>query len=345
MKVHIQASRLNIALPENVQEKLRGKSAPIYVIAEEGKSAPRIIGEGNATLIWPSEAVKKVAAMARGVKLFVRHNRDNSHEGRKVIGRTVHTFVENKDKTKAIAVMDMYEDSKELDVCSIEADVQVDGNIVKDVNAISGIALSSSHIDSPAFPGARRLALLQCFGEQQASEQEQNKQGSKEIKPMTFQEVKLFLEEHNVYPRQLFTLEKLKEDREFGPIILAGEQAQKELRELQDKHAKLEAESKTAMRAVEELKAKELFAKLIPENATEKQKAFYLGRFQPSKLEKLDEQSLKVYLDAEAKEYAELAKMFGSTNQQEQEPVVKETSQTKTANNPVAEALSEVFGG
>lgn len=345
MKVYIQASKTKIEIPEQIKNILKGKEVPVYVIAEEGISSPRILGEGTKTLTWPSEAVKKVAELARGVKLFIRHNKDNSHDGRKVVGRAIHTFTENNGKTKALAVMDMNEYNKDLDVCSIEADIQVDGNVVKDVNSVSGIALSSSNVDSPAFPGAKRLAMLQCFGEDIKPEVNKYFQGEKEIKPMTFAEVKMFIEEHNVYPRQLFSIEKLKEDREFGPLLLAGEQAQKELSELKLKYQELDKSSKTALRKMEETQAREMFAKLIPEGATEKQKAFYLRRFNPEKLEKLDELSLKAYLDAEAKEYAELAKILGTNETQSIPEKLTNSNKENEKENPIEAALDEVIGG
>lgn len=357
MLLEIQASSAKISpeevlanLPEAVRERVRGKNAAVYCIGEEGTSRPREVGRsGNLQLRWPRAVIRRLAeAASSGVKLFERHGKDNSHEGRKPLGEIVGSFTRMVgDKLQAIAVAIMPEERADLDVCSIEADVDACGDLVGDVANVTGLALSSSRVDSPAFAGAQRLATLQCFDPSNASD-ENNKTGKPgEGEPhmaITFQEVKSFVREGAVFPNQLFTLEDLKTDRVFGPMLAAGEAATKKATELETELANTKKQSADSIRATEVAAAKGRFEKLIPEGATDKQKAFYLKRFDPAKLDKLDEAALKSYLDAEAKEYAEHAKLFGV-----EDAAQKPQPSTKTLEggeaDPVEAALKETIGG
>lgn len=354
MLLEIQATSTKISpdeilasLPESVREKVRGKNAAVYCIGEEGVSRPRVVGSGNAVLRWPRAVIRRLAeAAGSGVKLFERHNKDNSHEGRKPLGEIVGSFTRTVgDKLQAIAVALMPEDRPDLDVCSIEADVDAQGDIVGDVAKVTGLALSSSRVDSPAFAGAQRLATLQCFEPGSAPDEntKPGKPGEGEPSMPTFQEVKDFIRDHAVYPNQLFTIEDLKNDRVFGVTIAAGETAAKKVTELETEVANIKKQSADSVRATEVAAAKGRFEKLIPEGATEKQKAFYLKRFDPSKLEKLDDDALKTYLDAEAKEYAEHAKLFGVDDTAQATPGVKTTD--TGGEDPVEAALKETIGG
>lgn len=357
MLLEIQASSAKISpeevlasLPESVREKVRGKNAAVYCIGEEGTSRPREVGRsGNLTLRWPRAVIRRLAeAASSGVKLFERHGKDNGHDGRKPLGEIVGSFTRMVgDKLQAIAVAIMPEERADLDVCSIEADVEASGDLVGDVAHVTGLALSSSRVDSPAFAGAQRLATLQCFdpaGEPAGENKKPGKPGEGEPHMATFQEVKDFIRDHAVYPNQLFTIDDIKNDRVFGTTIAAGETAANRVTELETEVANVKKQSADSVRATEVAAAKGRFEKLIPDGATDKQKAFYLKRFDPSKLEKLDDTALKTYLDAEAKEYAEHAKLFGV-----EDPAQKPTPSTKTTDggeaDPVDAALKETIGG
>lgn len=346
MKISIQANSAKLtqeeilsALPASAKEALKGKTAVAYVIAEEGESRPRVIGQGNSVLRWPRAVIKRVAEAAQqGVKFFSRHNKDNSHDGRPTLGEVVGSFTRQVgDKLQAIAVGVVDAVKEELDVCSIEADVQVSEGIVGDVDAVTGIALSSSKVDSPAFAGAQRLAILQCFAEE-------TKPTTKEIRMPTFEEVRDFVRSHNVYPRQLFSMEDIKNDREFGPVLLEADTLKQKVTTLTQEKTELEKRSADAIRKADIVSAREQFEKLIPSGATEKQKAFYKQRFDPERLEKLDEAALKAHLDNEAKAYAETAKLFGIT---EIEPKPGDGEQNKKADdgNALDAAFNEIVGG
>lgn len=354
MLLEIQATSTKISpeevlasLPEAVREKVRGKNAAVYCIGEEGVSRPRVVGSGNAVLRWPRAVIRRLAeAAGSGVKLFERHNKDNSHEGRKALGEIVGSFTRTVgDKLQAIAVALMPEDRPDLDVCSIEADVDAQGDIVGDVSKVTGLALSSSRVDSPAFAGAQRLATLQCFEPGSAPDEntKPGKPGEGEPSMPTFQEVKDFIRERNVFPNQLFSVDDLKNDRVFAPILAEGDTAKEKLKTLEGENEDLKKKSADAIRANENAGAKGRFEKLIPEGATERQKAFYLKRFDPARLEKLDDEALKTYLDAEAKEYAEHAKLFGVEDSGQVTPGAKTVD--VSGEDPVDAALKETIGG
>lgn len=352
----ITAEEITKALPPAARAALNGKKAVAYVIAEEGESRPRVIGEGTQVLKWPRAVIKRVAeSVDKGTKFFERHNADSSHENRKALGEVIGTFTRVVgDKLQAIAVGLLYGERPDLDVCSIEADVRVAGDMVGDVESVTGVALSSSKVDSPAFPGARRLATLQCFNEPSDKDDSnkdkagENGHPEREKKMATFEEVKQFIRDHNVFPRQLFTLDDLKGDREFGPILDTGAKAVTEKTALETRIKELEKGSSDAVRKMEVDAAKGRFEKLIPEGATDKQKAFYLRRFDAAKMEKLDDAALKAHLENEAKEFAEYAKMLGAaaeSSPSNDKSGEQTNDKSSTDADPVAAALKETTGG
>jgi hypothetical protein len=359
-KFYIQALNIGMteeeakqALSSEAFAKIKGKKAVAYVIGEEGNSHPRVIGEGHKLLRWPRAVIKRLAENVKaGTKFFDRHNKDNSHEGRVSLGEIVGSFTRMVgDKLQAIAIGVLEQARPDLDICSVEAEVHVnDDGLVGDVEEVSGVALSSSNVDSPAFPGAQRLAVLQCF-DQPADTSGEHKDSRETGKPgegdekmeVKMEDVKAFIRDHNVFPRQLFNIEDLKNDREFGPVLKEGVDAKAELLATKTKLETVEKASTEAIRKASEASAKDQFEKLIPTGATPKQKAFYLKRFDPSKLEKLDEVSLKAYIENEAKEYADYAKTFGVI----EEPPVGDASKDKAGAgvDPVESALNETIGG
>lgn len=356
MTITIQATAISAddimqSLTPEARAALKGKRAVAYTIAEEGTSKPRVVGEGPKLLRWPRAVIRRITdSVKAGTKLFERHNKDSSHEGRATIGEVVGSFTRAVgDKLQAVAVGILTEDRPDLDVCSIEADVQVSGEIVGDVEAVTGIALSSSKIDSPAFPGAQRLAMLQCFndpdnsGSHISNAGETGKPGEGRKTMATFEEVKAFVREHNVFPNQLYSLDEMKNDRTYGPMLAEGETAKAKAATLETEKADLMKKSTEAIRKGDESAAKDRFEKLIPQGATPKQKAFYLSRFNPSRLEKLDDAALNTYLEVESKEYADMVKLLGVA---EEAPAVPSVPGAGPASvDPVEAALKEVIGG
>ena len=244
--------------------------------------------------------------MKKGTKFFVNHGTTNDRSKDKSSGEVVKTFLhEDNGKLAAVAVgiiKDPQADS--FDVCSVESDVEIEGEYVTDVNETTAIALGSSDKDSPAFAGAQRMATIQCFGEEHKKDEEGDK-------PVTFQEVQQAIKDMNIMPWQVFSLDDIKQDRNFGKVFEENEQLKKEKegleKDLEDTKSKLtESESKSLS-----TDAKDRFEKMIPEGTTDKQKEFLLKQFDSRKPEKLDDESLKGFLDTSIKDYSDFAKVFG----------------------------------
>jgi len=223
MKITIQASQAEVT-PEEIKSRLsnkelsnlQGKKVTPYMIAENGTSRPRVIGEGSKVLQWTRRAVQAVKAKLQPkTKLFPSHNEDNSTEGRKSVGEVVASYTrEVGSKTQTIAVACLYDDNSDYDVCSIEADVFEDNGIVDDVENISGIAVANSKYEQPAFENARRLsAPIQCFD---SSGKDENRRGVRnmptreELMATPLSELKSVLKEREVRVGQIFELDDLK---------------------------------------------------------------------------------------------------------------------------------------
>ena len=254
-----------------------------------------------------------------GTKFFVGHGKDNSHDDRIEVGEVVSSFTKEINGRLSDVVIGHFpnkESVKEMDVCSIEASVDIDeaSYYVDDVNDVSAIALGASAIDSPAFPGAVRLAAVQCF------EEPATKTPERETKmDVTFRDVQDFIKERNVFPHQLYNADDLKNDREFNQLFAVNEELKTKnetlIKELDDaKKASTEAEAKVKLSS-----AKDRFEEFIPKDLTAKQKTFILSRFKPEAIAELDDDKIKEYIESEKKDFAETAKLFGVTDSSQSE--------------------------
>jgi len=106
-----------------------------------------------------------------GTPIFNRHGETNAHTNREQIGELVGKAVRYVgNKLAALAAVYIYPEHRKLplDVASFEADIEYlpktkDKAEVIDINNISGIALSNSAIDEPAFKGATLMAAVTYF--------------------------------------------------------------------------------------------------------------------------------------------------------------------------------------
>jgi len=328
MKMFIQALELEMT-PEEIRAKippekltaLKGKGVlQAYTAAHVGQSRPKVLGEGVKTIQWTKAAVQRLAQKIKsGTKFFVGHGEDNSHKGRKEVGEVLTSFVRDISGRLSGVVIGHFPDKSsvaEMDVCSVEADVDVDKDnyYVDDVNEVSAIALGASAIDNPAFPGAVRLASVQCFDEPENTHPERDTKME-----VTFRDVQDFIKERNVFPHQLYNADDLRNDREFNQLFESS-------KELEDKNKALQKELEDTKKLFGESEskvklstAKERFQSLIPENLTEKQKTFILNRFKPESIVELSDEDVKAYIENEKKDFAETAKLFGVTDSSQSE--------------------------
>jgi len=189
-----------------------------YSIAHEGISHSKLLGIGGKIIEWSKDAIKSIGKVIKnGIKCFHGHNRDNSITGRKELGEIVgHVEKEIDGKLNSIAIIyhpeNVKQEVKEFDICSQESDwnfEEKDGKLYAvDCEDITAIAFDNSQNNKPAFEGAKRLAMVQCFEEEK-----------KEVKPMTFEDVKKSKAELNVFASQLYSFDEIKKDREFAKIF------------------------------------------------------------------------------------------------------------------------------
>lgn len=267
-------------------------------------------------LHWTKAVVRRLASnIQAGAKFFVGHGVSNSHDGRTEVGEVLTSFVkEIKGKLSSIVVgwFPEKESVATMDVCSIEANVEVDDSngYVNDVNEVSAIALGNSSIDSPAFPGAMRLASVQCFEEPDSKPKSNPGEGDE----VTFRDIQDFIKERNVFVHQLFTEQDLKNDREFGSLFETVAEKDKEIEALKKELEDTKTESAEVAKKAKVATAKDRFDTLIPDDLTAKQKAFITSRFKAEAIAVMSDDEVKKYIENERNEFAETAKLFGVTD-------------------------------
>jgi hypothetical protein len=245
-----------------------------------------------------------------GTKFFLGHGATNDHEGRESVGEVVTSFVKELGGRLSHIIIGHFpnpEKVKEMDVCSMEADIYTDNeNVVGDVNEISGIALASSDKENPAFPGALRLGTVQCF----ESESNQTRNKEKDM-ALTFEEVKKAIREMNIHPWQLYDIDDIKNDRIFSKTFTENESLRNENETLKKKSTEIETKSKEAIRQLDVTKATKQLDALM-EDLTDKQKKYITKRFNPETMSDLTEDGLKKFVENSKKEFAETARLFGA---------------------------------
>lgn len=361
MKIRVQAMKENLSLlelekhiPKETLNRIKGKGVlQPYVLAHEGTSQPKVLEEGRGKkLNWLRTTIKKIGSKIRnGIKFFVDHGKGtNAHDNRKPVGEVVGSFVGTvKDKLSNI-VIGYFEDAnlaEKMDVCSMEADVAIDeeSDTVVDLNELSGIALGSSSENSPAFPGAVRLATLQCFDEDdEGSELPKGNEGGHEM-AITFQEVKDFVRNNNVWPSQLFDEKVVRSDREFANVFDERDKLKTRVTELEEENKKVKDESSKALRTAQTTGAKERIKELLPEGLTKKQEAFILKKFNPEKMEDLTDKGISEFINQSKDEFAEIAPLFTEeTNTNKNEDEESTDDGKKSSGDAVMDAVSAIVG-
>lgn len=265
-------------------------------------------------MTWTRAVVQRLAEKIKtGTKFFIDHGHGtNSHEDRDAVGEIVVSYtdtIEGRLSNIAIGHFPDEDKVKEMDVCSIEAEVYTDEqSIVGDIDEVTGVALGSSDTDNPAFPGALRLGAVQCFTNADDSGKEDNEEMGKE--KIVFDDVRTAVREMNIFPSQLFDLDAVKKDRDFSThfdnvstLTAENERLKKELEtsKSSNQEATKKAEVATANTRLDE-KLKEGF--------TDLQKSFIKERFNPDTMESVSDESLDKFLETTKTDFATTAKLF-----------------------------------
>ena len=179
----------------------------VYSIGHEGKANLHLPGIGTKTFTWIQAAVQWIKdKLEIGTKVFDRHDPStNAHEGRTQIGEVVGKAVKHiGDRLNTLAAIHIFPNfkSRQLDVASIEADIEYDHDDHQawpvSINNVSGIALSNSGIDTPGFQGATFVGAVQAYVQAFASDLGDNK--------MNLSDVKSAVRELKLTPTQVFDI-------------------------------------------------------------------------------------------------------------------------------------------
>ena len=188
-----------------------------YSIAHEGVSNGTVIGLGKVALRWLQNSIVKIFNKVKiGTNLFLDHiPGTNEHQGRTVLGRVVGKAIDKIDNiTHALTIGYILPEhrDKNLNVSSFEGGVELPENLLNTpsieedkIREITGIALGSSEITQPAFPGATLQAALQMFTE--AGKE------SKMSDSITFEQVLAYFEKNpGLSITAIFPREKVEKD-------------------------------------------------------------------------------------------------------------------------------------
>lgn len=211
----------------------------MYCLCHEGQASPYVENEGGKKIHWSKKAIQSIKnTILKGVKLFKGHNKRNNIRDKKIVGEVIHSFEEEK-KGKLYHNIITYhspavrEDAKGYDICSQEAEWDLvempDGNLFADaIKKITGIAVANSKKYKPAFAEAKRLGYIQAFENNETREDDNMSDFNNEKKQISFKEWLAMKDQFHVYPWQVFKLDELKSDREFGQYFTELEKVKNE---------------------------------------------------------------------------------------------------------------------
>ena len=310
----------------------------LYSIIHEGVSNSKVLNDISKPIVWTRKAIQSVGnAISKGLKLFFRHNKDNSTDNRKELGEVVaHTEKDIDGKLHQLVVTyhtpQQKEKASECDICSHEGNWDLldrgANYLAKSIHDLTGIALSKSVIEKPAFQDTKRLAMVQSFeykNNEVKNMSEQTNDNSEAIKNIRQQIIEL-----NIQPHQLYKFHDFRHDIEKGKTYEDGKylkdlfddvkEQEKELAEVRSQlkdalktKQEFEENNKNLLKQTQMVDAKQRLTNLISQNnLTDKQKEFITSRFKDNSLDDLSDDGLKKFVDSEVTTYKELAKYYDS---------------------------------
>jgi len=303
-------------IPPDVVERLKasGDSNPefrVYCVSHEGDVKGKIVGKGSVATRYARDIITKLNdTLKAGVKAFMGHGKDNSHEGRETIGEVVASFVKEVggklNQFAAVYIKPAYRQLK-LDVASLETDVQCeyDGSgtfNVMDVEPITGLALGDSAKDSPGFKNATLRAQVQYF-------LDENKETG-----MTLEELKAAIREGRFKPSDLFTKKDLQGDEVVDTLMKSHSQKEFEHRtSVQEKLDTVTKELETVKASFESVSGahKELSSKMSKTLVKEHSSALVKENKYNDKMAKFIEAELESFDPGEFKDEKSLKAILG----------------------------------
>jgi len=231
----------SLGIPESVYSEIKAKDPnPFWVVLEigrEGTSGGDLGSLGKRVKHWTAMAIKELARKVSGGKVFTDVHGDPSDQGRSTYGRVVHGMCDTvAGKQRATAVAYIADEgvrkrikSGDLNICSVEAMVNVVKNavdfIVEGVDTVGGLLMASAKKETAGFGSAGILTSVQELGEEQ-------------VMTVTKKDVKAFIWENNLQPKDLFSGDELSKDQIVSGLMdSAVDEKEHELRQEIDKIA------------------------------------------------------------------------------------------------------------
>ena len=184
-----------------------GANVRAYTLVHEGESTPKDRDTGEPLAMrWGRAIVRRVTALVRAGTKFVR-----SHHDRTPVGEVLGSWTAEVGGKLHSIVAGLFEGDAAtgMDICSIEASgVGTDSGHVTDVESVDAIAIGSSQVDTPGFPGAVLVGSIQCFFDGSGGVDAPGPGG--DDKTMDLKAIQTWLETNvGVTPAQLFTDEAI----------------------------------------------------------------------------------------------------------------------------------------
>jgi len=305
---HMPASEIMNIIPPDLYDEIKAKDDhPLfqaYVVGHEGEARATFVGIGQKVMTWFSSAINKLwKKLQYGTKIFHGHNLDSSHTGRESIGEVVGKTIKTvKSKVSAIAIAYIYPDYSKLplDVASIEADIVVNPDINVqddihdvDVGEVTGIALSSSALETPGFAGATLLSQIQAFAKTDKIDDNKDKGDVR----MTLKEIKVAIEEGGIQVDELYSMDEIGKNKtiqdhfqETGNIKRyerLAEKFEKEEKKWADKEAEFETKIKGLGIESAKVKSNDLFEKKMKERKLDDKQVKFVKAKQPGFIPKV----------------------------------------------------------
>lgn len=313
----------------------------IFCLAHEGFSKPRV-GDEIRALRWSRLAIRRLTdRIKEGTKFFIGHKKANSDERREPVGEILKSFVKPIEGKLSSVIVGHFPNSRKInkmDVCSVEADVEIRDDSIDDIDDVSAVALGSSKKESPAFAGAKLLATVHCFtdienddsDDDEDEPQKKKKDDEMAKENITLDDIREGVKKLNVHPSQLYDTDMIKKDTEFADVFSNMDKLNKE-------NEKLKKDLETTKKQTNVETAKSRMEPLL-KDATDKQKTFILGRFNPENHNDLSDDGLKKYVDGAKKDFAEVSKLFGGEKSEQTEQTERNT---QTTDNDDAKSLED----
>lgn len=341
---------LSIIEPNILQEIKQNDPHPFfkaYIIAHEGTSSPKIINEGYKEISWGKRAIKSIKnAIKKGIQFFKGHNEDNSIENRKSLGEVVGNIEKEIDGKLNNIVIGYFppehrNEVENYNICSMEAVwniIQKSGKLIGDtIHELTGIALGNSNYENPAWAGAKEIACVQAF-----TNQERGIIMSEDSK-ITFGIISSWIKDHNVWPSQLFSIDEIKKDREFKNISenenkiidleKQNNEYQNELKSIQEQYDKIKIEQQKSniSSRIEKIG--------IEQKWTDRQKKYILSKI--NEIKNYDDNGIEEFIKSKTDDYKITAQIFNSEtetiNNIENKENTNEKDYTKAKNNELLE--------